>query len=46
MTERRFRFPERVDEDTGTRYRNGILEIRLPVTQGVTARDKPIEIED
>nr|WP_276250443.1 Hsp20/alpha crystallin family protein [Halomicroarcula sp. SHR3] len=43
---RRFRFPKRVDDEAiGARYRNGILEVRLPVTQGATARGKPIEIE-
>ena len=43
---RRFRFPKRVDDEgIGARYRNGILEVRLPVTQGATARGKAIEIE-
>jgi HSP20 family molecular chaperone IbpA len=43
---RRFRFPKRVDDDEiGAQYRNGILEVRLPVTQGATARGKAIEIE-
>nr|WP_324662536.1 Hsp20/alpha crystallin family protein [Haloarcula sp. CK38] len=43
---RRFRFPKRVDDEgIGARYRNGILEVRLPVTQGATTRGTPIEIE-
>ena len=40
------RFPKRVDDEAiGFRYRNGLLEVRHPVTQGATARDNPIEIE-
>jgi len=36
---RRFRFPKRVDdEEIGTGVRNGILEVRLPVTKSATAR--------
>ena len=43
---RRFRFPKCVDDEViGVRYRNGLLEVRHPVTQGATARDNPIEIE-
>ena len=43
---RRFRFPKRVDDEgIGAQYRNGILEVRLPVTQGATTRGKAIEIE-
>ena len=43
---RRFRFPKRVDDEAiGAQYRNGILEVRLAVTQGATARGKEIEIE-
>jgi len=43
---RRFRFPKRVDDaEIAARYQNGILEVRLPVTQGATARGKEIEVE-
>lgn len=43
---RRFRFPKRVDDqEIDARYRNGIIEVRFPVTQGATARGKSIEIE-
>jgi len=43
---RRFRFPKRVDdENIDAQYRNGILEVRLPVTKEATARGKEIEIE-
>ena len=43
---RRFRFPKSVaDEDISARYRNGILEIRLPVLEGATTRGTEIEIE-
>jgi len=43
---RRFRFPKRVDdEDITAEYRNGILEVRLPVETGATARGTEIEIE-
>jgi len=36
---RRFRFPKRVDdEEIGAGVRNGILEVRLPVTKSATAR--------
>jgi HSP20 family protein len=43
---RRFRFPKRVDdEDIAANYRNGILEVRLPVSAGATTRGKTIEVE-
>lgn len=43
---RRFRFPKRVgDDDIAAQYRNGILEVRLPVSTGATARGKQIEVE-
>ena len=43
---RRFRFPKRVDdEDIAAKYTNGILEVRLPVTQGARTRGKRIEVE-
>ncbi|WP_251341653.1 Hsp20/alpha crystallin family protein [Haloplanus halophilus] len=43
---RRFRFPKTVaDEDISAQYRNGILEIRLPVLEGATTRGTRIEIE-
>jgi len=42
---RRFRFPKRVDDDEITaEYNNGILEVRLPVETGATARGKEIEV--
>jgi HSP20 family protein len=43
---RRFRFPKRIDdEDISAEYRNGILEVRLPVETGATARGKEIEVQ-
>jgi HSP20 family protein len=43
---RRFRFPKTVaDEDISAQYRNGILEIRLPVLEGAAAQGTEIEIE-
>jgi len=43
---RRFRFPKRVDDGgIAANYTNGILEVRLPVETGATARGKQIEIE-
>ena len=43
---RRFRFPKRVDDEAiEATYTNGILEVRLPVTEGATARGKPIDID-
>jgi len=43
---RRFRFPKRVDDEgIAANYTNGILEVRLPVEVGATARGKQIEIE-
>ncbi len=43
---RRFRFPKGVDDDGITaQYTNGILEVRLPVTTGATARGKEIEVQ-
>jgi HSP20 family protein len=42
---RRFRFPKRVDDEAiAAEYTNGILEIRLPVIEGATARGKSIEV--
>ena len=43
---RRFRFPKDVDDESiSAQYRNGILEVRLPVMTGATARGKEIEIQ-
>jgi HSP20 family protein len=43
---RRFRFPKTVDDDDiSAEYRNGILEIRLPVATEATAQGRPIEVE-
>jgi HSP20 family protein len=43
---RRFRFPKRIDdEEISAEYRNGILEVRLPVETGATARGKEIEVQ-
>jgi HSP20 family protein len=42
---RRFRFPKNIeDEDITAEYKNGILEVRLPVMAGATTRGKEIEI--
>ena len=43
---RRFRFPKRVDDDDGidAEYRTGMLEVRLPVEVGATARGTEIEV--
>lgn len=43
---RRFRFPKEIDEDEiAAKYNNGILEVRLPVMTGSTARGKEIPVE-
>lgn len=43
---RRFRFPKTIDDDAiEAQYRNGILEIRLPVEIGATTRGKQIEVQ-
>jgi HSP20 family protein len=43
---RRFRFPKQVDDESiSAEYTNGILEVRLPVLEGATARGKTIEVE-
>jgi HSP20 family protein len=43
---RRFRFPKRIDDEAiSAEYRNGILEVRLPVEAGATARGKEIEVQ-
>ena len=43
---RRFRFPKAVDEDTiSASYRNGVLEVRLPVRDEATTHGKSIPIE-
>ncbi len=43
---RRFRFPKSVDDDEiVAQYNNGILEIRLPVISGATARGTEIEVQ-
>lgn len=43
---RRFRFPKTVDDDDiEAQYKNGILEVRLPVMGGATPRGKEIEIK-
>jgi len=42
---RRFRFPKRIDDEgIVAEYTNGILEIRLPVGEGATAKGKQIEV--
>jgi HSP20 family protein len=42
---RRFRFPKQIDdEEIAAEYTNGILEVRLPVYEGATARGTEIEI--
>jgi HSP20 family protein len=43
---RRFRFPKTVDkDDIAARYRNGVLEVRLPVAAAAAATGTPIPIE-
>jgi HSP20 family protein len=43
---RRFRFPKTVDdEDITAEYRNGILELRLPVIEHAATPGTPIEID-
>jgi HSP20 family protein len=43
---RRFRFPKTVvDEEITARYRNGILEVRLPVEPEAAATGRTIDIE-
>lgn len=43
---RRFRFPKDVDDESiSAQYRNGILEVRLPVVRGATAHGKEIEVQ-
>jgi len=43
---RRFRFPKDVDdEEIAAEYRNGILEVHLPIYEGATARGTSIEVQ-
>jgi HSP20 family protein len=43
---RRFRFPKDVDDEAITaEYTNGILEVRLPILEGVGVSGTEIEIE-
>lgn len=43
---RRFRVPKAVDdEDISAEYNNGILEVRLPVTQGAAPKGREIEVQ-
>jgi len=43
---RRFRFPKTIDdEDIAAEYTNAVLEVRLPVLTGATARGSEIEIQ-
>ncbi|MFB6353493.1 MAG: Hsp20/alpha crystallin family protein [Halobacteriales archaeon] len=43
---RRFRFPKDVDdEDITAQYRNGILEVRLPVVTGATVSGTEIPVQ-
>lgn len=43
---RTFRLPKRVDdEEIGATYRNGVLEVTLPIAMGATQRGRSIEIE-
>jgi HSP20 family protein len=43
---RSFRMPKEIDpEEIGARYRNGVLEVRLPVLDGATRRGHSIEVE-
>ena len=44
---RRFRFPKDVDtEGIDAAYRNGVLEVTLPIQQDIELRGEPIPIED
>ena len=44
---RRFRFPKDVDtEAIDAAYRNGVLEVTLPIQQDIELRGEPIPIED
>ncbi|WP_312912473.1 Hsp20/alpha crystallin family protein [Natronosalvus caseinilyticus] len=43
---RRFRFPKNVvEEEITAQYRNGILEVRLPVETGATVSGTEIEVQ-
>jgi HSP20 family protein len=43
---RRFRFPKTVaDEDIAAQYRNGVLEVRLPLEVDATATGRTIPVE-
>ncbi|WP_123536361.1 Hsp20/alpha crystallin family protein [Halosimplex salinum] len=43
---RRFRFPKDVDDgEIAAEYTNGILEVRLPIFEGATARGTTIDVE-
>jgi HSP20 family protein len=43
---RRFRFPKTIDDENITaQYKNGILEVRLPVRSEATTRGKQIEVQ-
>jgi HSP20 family protein len=43
---RTFRLPKRVeDEEIDVTYRNGVLEVSLPIARDATQRDRSIEIE-
>ena len=44
---RRFRFPKDVDtEAIDAAYRNGVLEVTLPIRQDIELRGEPIPLED
>ena len=44
---RRFRFPKDVDtEGIDAAYRNGVLEVTLPIQQDIELRGEPIPIEE
>jgi HSP20 family protein len=44
---RRFRFPKDVDtEAIDAAYRNGVLEVTLPIRQDIELRGEPIPVED
>ncbi|MFB6112170.1 MAG: Hsp20/alpha crystallin family protein [Halobacteriaceae archaeon] len=43
---RTFRFPSEIDDDSiAAEYTNGVLEIRLPLAEGVSPKGKTIPIE-
>ena len=43
---RRFRFPKHIDDDRITaEYRNGVLDVRLPIEEGAVVTGREIEVQ-